>query len=106
MPTVEFQGREIDCEQGDVLRDVLLDAGLSPHNGSADALNCRGHSTCGTCAVGIEGPVSEMDDRERRRLAFPPHDLDSELRLACQIRVKDDLAVEKHPGFWGQHAEE
>ncbi|PSP75965.1 (2Fe-2S)-binding protein [Halobacteriales archaeon QS_3_64_16] len=106
MPTIEFRDREIDCEQGDVLRDVLLDADLSPHNGRADALNCRGHSSCGTCAVEVEGPVSEMGEAERRRLAFPPHDLDSGLRLACQIRVEGDLTVEKHPGFWGQHAEE
>jgi ferredoxin len=106
MPTIEFRGHEIDCERGAVLRNVLLDAGSSPHNGPAGALNCRGHGTCGTCAVGIEGPVSEMSDQERRRLSFPPHDLDSGLRLACQARVEGDITVEKHPGFWGQHVEE
>ena len=106
MMTIEFRDREIDCKRGAVLRDVLLDAGLSPHNGRADALNCRGHGTCGTCAVDVEGPVSETNERERRRLAFPPHDLDSGLRLACQVRVEGDLAVEKHAGFWGQHTDE
>ena len=106
MPMIEFRAQEIDCERGDVLRDVLLDAGLSPHNGRADALNCRGHGTCGTCAVDVEGPVSETNERERRRLAFPPYDLDSGLRLACQVRVEGDLAVERHAGFWGQHTDE
>lgn len=105
MPTIDFRGREIYCAEGAVLRAVLLEAGASPHNGRADALNCRGHGTCGTCALTVEGPVSEMSIRERRRLSFPPHDAGSGLRLACQTRVEGDLSVEKHPGFWGQHTE-
>jgi ferredoxin len=105
MPTVRFRGTEIDCEEGAILRDVLLDAGESPHNGRADLLNCRGHGTCGTCAVAVDGPVSEPTGRERRRLDFPPHDLDSGLRLSCQTRVEGDVTVEKFDGFWGQHTE-
>ncbi|WP_224336534.1 2Fe-2S iron-sulfur cluster-binding protein [Haloprofundus halobius] len=119
MPTVRFRGRDIDCEEGAVLRDVLLAAGLSPHNGRAQQLNCRGHATCGTCAVeitasegssgslsvpdGVDGDVSEMGRRERRRLSLPPHSLDSGLRLSCQTRVEGDIRVTKHDGFWGQH---
>jgi ferredoxin len=143
MPTVRFRGRDIDCEQGATLRDVLREAGETPHNGRADALNCRGHGTCGTCAVEIrpvatdpdgedgaaeadgEGdgdadadtetdlagatdpspPVSAPGAVERRRLSFPPHDPDAGLRLACQTRVKGDIEVVKHPGFWGQHVD-
>jgi ferredoxin len=107
MPTVSFGNREIDCEEGAVLRDVLLDAGVSPHNGSADTLNCRGHGTCGTCAVEIRGetsddsPVSGVGTIERGRLSIPPHTPDSGLRLACQTRVYGDIEVTKHPGFWG-----
>jgi ferredoxin len=110
MPTVRFRGDTIECEPGAVLRDVLLDAGVSPHNGRSDSLNCRGHGTCGTCAVGIsppdgEGdpPISAMGGLERRRLSFPPHDPEAGLRLACQTRVEGDVVVEKHSGFWGQH---
>ncbi|WP_117591302.1 2Fe-2S iron-sulfur cluster-binding protein [Haloprofundus halophilus] len=105
MPTVQFRGRDIDCEEGEVLRDVLLAAGLSPHNGRAQQLNCRGHATCGTCAVEVEGGVSEMEKRERRRLSLPPHSLDSGLRLSCQTRVEGDVRVTKHEGFWGQHVD-
>jgi len=105
MPTVRFRGREIDCEEGTVLRDVLLDADESPHNGRADALNCRGHGTCGTCAVEVEGETSERDAAERRRLSLPPHDPDDGLRLSCQTRVEGDLTVRKYPGFWGQHTD-
>jgi ferredoxin len=107
MPTVTFRGHEIDCEEGAVLRDVLLDAGVSPHNGAADRLNCRGHGTCGTCAVEVRGdtdadsPVSSPGLVERSRLSVPPHDAESGLRLACQLRVYEDLTVTKHPGLWG-----
>ncbi len=102
MPTVEFRGERIDCEEGETLRDVLLDAGESPHNGPT-ALSCHGFGTCGTCAVEIEGEVAEPNSRERRRLNFPPHDIESGRRLACQVTVTSDLKITKHSGFWGQH---
>ena len=105
MPTVSFRGEAIDCDRGDTLRDVLLDAGLSPHNGGADALNCRGLGSCGTCAVRVAGAVSDPTRRERLRMRVPPHDPDSGLRLACQTQVYGDVTVEKCPGFWGQHVD-
>lgn len=106
VPTIYYRGREIECEDGAVLRDALEDAGETPHNGRADLLNCRGMATCGTCAVAVDGDVSERNDQERRRLSFPPHDLDDGLRLACQTRVHGDVAVTKHDGFWGQHVDD
>lgn len=106
VPTVEFRGREIECEPGAILRDVLLEAGETPHNGRADALNCRGHGTCGTCAVAVDGDVSDVTRRERLRLSGPPHDPDAGLRLACRTRVYGDVTVRKFPGFWGQHADD
>lgn len=102
MPTISYEDERIECEAGDELRTVLLAANKSPHNGASSTLNCRGHATCGTCAVEISGRVSEMSADERRRLSFPPHDPDSGLRLACQTRVEGDIEVQKHPGFWGQ----
>jgi len=106
MPTVEFRDRAIDCSEGEILRDALLAAEASPHNGRANALNCRGHGSCGTCAVEVEGPVSEPTAREAARLSIPPHTGDAGLRLACQTRVLGDLVVRKYPGFWGQHTDE
>jgi ferredoxin len=106
MPTVEFRGRTIDCSEGEILRDVLLAAEESPHNGRAHTVNCRGHSSCGTCAVKIDGPISEPTMGERTRLSAPPHGGDDDLRLACQARVLGDLTVRKYPGFWGQHTGE
>lgn len=103
MPTVQFRGREIECEAGEKLRDVLLRADESPHNGHANRLNCHGLGTCGTCAVEVSGEVSEPTRRERRRLDFPPHTPADGLRLACQTAVQGNLEVVKHDGFWGQH---
>jgi ferredoxin len=106
MPTVRFRDREIDCDAGAVLRDVLLAADETPHNGRARLANCRGLGSCGTCAVAVSGDVSGRTRRERLRLAVPPHDPDAGLRLACQVRVRGDVTVEKFDGFWGQHVPE
>ena len=85
------------------MKQVLLREGLSPYNGKARQVNCRGLGTCGTCAVEIEGKVSPMTRVETWRLGFPPHEEGSGLRLACQCQVLGDLRITKHPGFWGQH---
>lgn len=105
MPTITFRDREIECAAGTILRDALLDAGLSPHNGRANAINCHGLGSCGTCAVAVTGEVNEPTRREGVRLSVPPHDPGSGLRLACQTRVEGDVTVEKWPGFWGQHTD-
>jgi len=102
MPKVRFEGREIDVPTGTRLRKALRDAGLSPHNGQARWLNCKGLGSCGTCAVQIQGEVGPLTAMERWRLDFPPHRRGDGLRLACQVEVNSDLVVRKHPGFWGQ----
>lgn len=106
MPQIQFKGQVIHCEAGEVLRDVLLREGISPHNGQARWFNCKGLGSCGTCAVAIEGELGPKSLMERWRLDFPPHDSSSGLRLACQIRVQGDLVVHKHPGFWGHEVEQ
>jgi ferredoxin len=105
VPTVEFAGQSVECPHGANLRMVLLRARLPLYNSAARALNCRGNGTCGTCAVRIEGEVSEPTSAELRRLAFPPHREDSGLRLACQCKILGDLKVSKHEGLWGQRPE-
>lgn len=94
---------------GELLRSALLKRGVSPHNGMAQVINCRGLGTCGTCAVEVESgtlsPASQ-NGRERIRLSLPPHTHGSRLRLACQCRIRSDLAIKKHAGFWGQHVGE
>ena len=106
MPKVQFAGRTIECPEGANLRMVLLRARLPLYTRVAQAIHCRGHGTCGTCAVHIEGAVSEPTTLELRRLRLPPHRPDSGLRLACQCSVLGDITVTKHDGFWGQHTDE
>jgi len=104
MPTVQYRDVSVDCEPGATLRDLLLDAGLTVHNGPR-ALSCHGLGTCGTCAVAVSGDVSGPTLRERLRLRVPPHSPDTDLRLACQTDVLGDLSVEKRAGIWGHHDE-
>lgn len=101
MPKIHFEGRTIECEQGDNLRRVLCSAKLPLYNGIAKTIHCRGLGTCGTCAVEIEGNVSDPTPVEKWRLGFLPHQSDSGLRLACQCKVLGDLEIRKHGGMWG-----
>lgn len=105
MPVIRFRDQTIQAEVGDRLRSVLLKAELSPHNGAARLANCKGFGTCGTCAVELEGEVDPPSSREKLRLGFPPHQVSSGLRLACMVKIKGDLSVKKHPGFWGEQVE-
>jgi len=102
MPTIHFEGESVECPHGANLRMVLIRARLPLYSSAARALNCRGRGACGTCAVRVEGDVSDPTAAEIRRLALPPHNRDSGLRLACQCSVLGDLRVTKHAGFWGQ----
>jgi ferredoxin len=98
-----------DAKDGETVRTAALRRGLiSPHNGRANLINCRGMGTCGTCAIQIDGNVQPADRnaREKVRLSFPPHGsslTSSTLRLACQVQVRGDIQVTKRTGFWGQY---
>lgn len=102
MPTVTAQGKTIQCKTGQNLRRVLLKQGINVYNGKAALINCRGIGSCGTCAVRIEGEVSEANWRDRTRRSLPPHNSSRNLRLACQTQVLGDIRVTKFDGFWGQ----
>ncbi|MDX2212639.1 MAG: 2Fe-2S iron-sulfur cluster-binding protein [Oculatellaceae cyanobacterium bins.114] len=101
MPKVAAQGKIIDCSNGANLRQVLLQNGIELHNGQSSWINCRGIGTCGTCAVQIEGTVSEPNWRDTTRRSMPPHSLMQNRRLACQTQVLGDVKITKFDGFWG-----
>lgn len=102
---------------GELLRSAALRSGrvVSPHNGRANLINCRGLGTCGTCAVEIHDSDSgcvepkTKNSIESFRLSVPPgHGSESSmkrLRLSCQVQIRGDLNVTKYEGFWGQHVD-
>lgn len=101
MPKIEYGPHLVECGIGDNLRKTLMHHEVPLYNGVAKHIHCRGLGTCGTCAVQIEGDVTPMTAIEKWRLAFPPHQLDSGLRLACQCKVMGDLRISKVSGLWG-----
>ena len=105
LPTIRFAGQSIECPRGANLRVVLLRARLPLYTRVAEALHCRGRGMCGTCAVRVEGPVSEPTAAELRRLRMPPHQPEAGLRLACQCNVLGDVTITKHAGFFGQRVD-
>lgn len=105
MPKILAQGKTIDCKQGANLRQALLKAGIDLYNGGSKVINCRGIGSCGTCAVMVEGEVSQPNWRDTTRRSLPPHSPTSNLRLACQTKVLGDVKVTKFDGFWGQGSE-
>lgn len=99
---ITAQGKIITCNQGENLRRVLLKNKIDLYNGQAKIINCRGIGTCGTCALEIEGKVSEANWKDKARRSLPPHSPEKNRRLACQTQVQGDLKLTKYDGFWGQ----
>ncbi|MGA7954777.1 MAG: 2Fe-2S iron-sulfur cluster-binding protein [Gloeobacterales cyanobacterium] len=101
MPTIRIFNQKVSCNRGDNLRRVLLENKVGLYNGGAKVINCQGLGTCGTCAVEIEGAVSEPSPMEQLRAPLLKN-----RRLACQTSVLGDIRVKKYQGFWGLGKEE
>jgi len=78
---------ELTVERGRVLRDVLLEAGLSPYSRLTERANCGGRGLCATCGVRVwDVEPDHWHDKLADRFGYP--------RLSCQIEVVQDLRVE------------
>ncbi|ELZ79043.1 2Fe-2S iron-sulfur cluster binding domain-containing protein [Haloferax gibbonsii ATCC 33959] len=96
-PTVTVRVRDTDgkrvtdlsVERGTVLRDALLEAGISPYARLTKRANCGGRGLCATCGVRIrsgEPTAHHWHDDLAARFGYP--------RLSCQIRVDESMTVE------------
>lgn len=91
MPRIEAETatgtREFEAPAGKKLVLAIEDAGI-------DILHrCGGNARCTTCRVEhLAGDAGEMGELERNRLAMEA-ELAPNIRLSCQIRIKDDLKV-------------
>lgn len=101
MPVVTVRGRgperRLEVAAGTVLRDALLDAGLSPYTALTQRANCGGRGLCATCGVFLDPapPARHWHDRLAAAWGYP--------RLSCQVRVARDLAVEiPDKAVWGK----
>ena len=80
--------RHLEVDRGTVLRDALLEHGISPHGRYARRLNCGGRGLCATCGVRFEADDPDPDhwhDDLADRFGYP--------RLSCQLRVTEPTTV-------------
>ena len=83
-------GQRFLCPEGTILLDAARQAGVQ-----LVAL-CGGQGTCGRCRVQVrEGAVSAPSQSEQDLLS--PRELAADYRLACQLRVTDDLLIHIPP---------
>jgi len=94
VPSIRFRpdGREIAVRKGTLLIDAVREAGLPIASPCGDDLIC---ARCGIRV--ISGRVTREAPIERRAKAR--NRIDPELRLACAVRVHDDLEITAD--YWG-----
>ena len=91
MPTITAETasgtQPFEAPEGKKLVLAIEDAGI-------DILHrCGGNARCTTCRVEIlNGDPGEMAELERNRLAMET-ELADNIRLSCQIRLKDHLSI-------------
>lgn len=98
MLTVQFENhnRTIEVEPGTNLREAAIRNKIGIYQHIFKLLNCRGRGLCSSCRVEIvSGTVAPRNDVEennlKKAIAKNPG-----LRLACQIKVEDNLVVRSH----------
>lgn len=88
MPTVSFNDQKINCEDGDIVIEVLEKAGIKYPFGCLNG-------SCGVCAIKVinpEGlhPPSVIESGTLEEFYFEEH----EVRLACRAKIKSDIQLE------------
>jgi ferredoxin len=78
----------LSVPKGANLRQVLLEACLSPYAPITQKLNCGGRGLCATCGVWLEDDKpapAHWHDHLAQRFGYP--------RLSCQISVEEEMTV-------------
>ena len=90
------QKRTIQAQPGETIREAAIRNKLSIYPHILKILNCRGRGLCTSCPVEImSGNVDSRNDTENNSLAKKLKK-NPNIRLACQIEVKDNLVVQTH----------
>ena len=96
MPELFFvkEDKKINVEVGGNLRKAAIASEIGVYSNILTKLfNCRGKGICGTCVVKIDSknidPPNEIEKKKLKKKL----DSDPNLRLACQLNVKNDLNV-------------
>ena len=78
---------ELDVKRGAILRQVLIENELSPHNAITQYVNCRGDGVCGLCSVRIDSDAPEPNQwLDNLTSKFG-------LRVSCKVPVDRDFTV-------------
>ena len=90
------QKRTIEAEEGETVREAAIRNKLSVYSHIFKILNCRGRGLCHSCVIevvlGNTEPRNEIEDRQlASKLEKNP-----DLRLACQVKVSDNLIIKTH----------
>ena len=90
------QNRTIEAKQGETVREAAIRNKLSIYPHIFKVLNCRGRGLCHSCAIKIvAGNAEPKNEIENQQLAGKLKK-NPELRLACQVKVSDNMTIETH----------
>ena len=90
------QKRTIKAKKGETIRKTAIRNKLSIYPHIFKILNCRGRGLCHSCAIKIvSGDAEPRNEIENQQLAGKLKK-NPELRLACQVKVLDNMTVETH----------
>jgi len=84
--TEEDETRQFEVDGGGFLHSALID------NGIRISSSCGGKATCGYCKVIVReggGPILPTEE-----IFMSPQELRQKMRLACQVKIKQDVSVE------------
>jgi ferredoxin len=96
VPKVHFINEvlTVDAPEGTTLRDVAQKQGIELCRGLWPQITCQGNGICGRCRVWVLSPESHTSKRTlRERL----HQAKGQLRLACRVVLKGDVAIRTMP---------